>query len=50
MSHSYRLILGCPDRVGIVAAVSRFIAERDGWIVEADQYSDPAPGVRIVVV
>ncbi|HMU89163.1 MAG: formyltetrahydrofolate deformylase [Pseudomonadales bacterium] len=42
MSHSYRLILGCPDRVGIVAAVSRFIAERDGWIVEADQYSDPA--------
>ncbi len=41
MQASYRLILCCPDRVGIVAAVSQFIAARGGWITEADQYSDP---------
>ncbi len=42
MTHGYRVILGCPDRIGIVAAVSRFIANRGGWIIEADQYSDPS--------
>lgn len=34
------LTLSCPDRVGIVAAVSRFIADRHGWILEAGHYSD----------
>jgi formyltetrahydrofolate deformylase len=36
------LLLSCPDRPGIVAAVGAFVAERGGNIVEADQHSDPA--------
>lgn len=36
----YRLILSCPDQVGIVAAVSDFIAANGGWISEAHQFSD----------
>jgi formyltetrahydrofolate deformylase len=31
----YILSLSCPDRVGLVAAVSGFLAENQGWIVEA---------------
>lgn len=38
------LILSCPDRVGIVAAVSQYIAERQGWIVESNYHSDIASG------
>lgn len=37
---TYTLTISCPDRVGIVAAVSRFIAERNGWIVEANHHAD----------
>ncbi|WP_414502833.1 formyltetrahydrofolate deformylase [Zymobacter sp. IVIA_5232.4 C2] len=40
MSHTYRLIVSCPDRVGIVARVSGFIAEHGGSILEAAQHSD----------
>ncbi len=36
----YTLSLTCPDTVGIVAAVSNFIASHKGWITEAAQYSD----------
>jgi formyltetrahydrofolate deformylase len=36
------LTISCPDKVGIVAAVSRFIADRGGWIVEANHHADPA--------
>ena len=42
MKPSYRLIITCPDQVGIVAEVSRFIAEHQGWILEANHYSDPS--------
>jgi len=42
MKPSYRLIITCPDQVGIVAEVSRFIAEHNGWILEANHYSDPS--------
>lgn len=38
---SFRLIISCPDQVGIVASVSNFIAQHNGWITEADQYADP---------
>ncbi|HUO44535.1 MAG TPA: formyltetrahydrofolate deformylase [Burkholderiales bacterium] len=38
--HRYILTLSCPDRVGIVAAVSGFIASRRGWIVEASHHAD----------
>ena len=34
------LSLSCPDRVGIVAAVSSFIANHQGWITEAQHHSD----------
>jgi len=34
------LTLTCLDRVGIVAAVSGFLAERDGFILDSQQYAD----------
>lgn len=34
------LTLSCPDQVGLVAAVSGFIAEVGGWIVESSNYAD----------
>lgn len=37
----YTLTLSCPDQVGIVAAVSTFIAQHRGWIVEANHHADP---------
>jgi formyltetrahydrofolate deformylase len=41
-----RLLVRCPDRPGIVAAVSRFLFEHGANIVESDQYStDPEGGV-----
>ena len=38
--HRYTLTLSCPDRVGIVAAVSSFVAEHGGFIVEASYHTD----------
>ena len=40
MQHTYRLITSCPDRVGIVARVSQFVAEQGGWLTEANYHSD----------
>jgi formyltetrahydrofolate deformylase len=41
-----RLLISCPDRPGIVAAVSRFLFECGANIVRSDQYStDPEGGV-----
>jgi formyltetrahydrofolate deformylase len=40
-----RLVVSCPDRAGIVAAVSSFLFERGANIVASDQYStDPFGG------
>jgi formyltetrahydrofolate deformylase len=40
-----RLLISCPDRPGIVAAVSRFLSEAGANIVSSDQYStDPWGG------
>lgn len=39
-SRRYTLTLSCPDRVGIVAAVSGFFARHGGWIVEASYHAD----------
>ena len=39
------LLLQCPDRPGIVAAVGTFVADAGGNVVEADQHSDPAAGL-----
>ncbi len=40
----YTLTLSCPDRVGIVAAVSGFFAQHGGWIVEASYHADADTG------
>jgi formyltetrahydrofolate deformylase len=40
----FTLTIDCPDRVGIVAAVSQFIAERDGWILESNHHADREHG------
>jgi formyltetrahydrofolate deformylase len=40
-----RLLISCPDRPGIVAAVSRFLFEAGANIVQSEQYStDPSGG------
>jgi formyltetrahydrofolate deformylase len=36
----FTLTIDCPDRVGIVAEVSHFIAGRGGWILEANHHAD----------
>ncbi len=36
----YTLSASCPDRVGIVARVSGFIAQHHGWILESSYHSD----------
>jgi formyltetrahydrofolate deformylase len=41
-----RLLISCPDRRGIVAAVSRFLFEHGANILESDQHStDPTGGM-----
>ncbi len=40
----YVLTLGCPDRTGIVARISGFLAEIGGWITEAAYHSDDETG------
>lgn len=34
------LLMSCPDTVGIVAAISGFLSQHKGFIVESSQYSD----------
>ncbi|MEI7974979.1 MAG: formyltetrahydrofolate deformylase [Betaproteobacteria bacterium] len=45
MNHAYILTLSCPDKTGIVHAVSGFLLERGANIEEAAQYNDPATGL-----
>ena len=45
MSQTYILTLSCPDRLGLVHAVSGFLLERSGNIEEAAQYNDPDTGL-----
>jgi formyltetrahydrofolate deformylase len=45
MNHAYILTLSCPDRPGIVHAVSGFLLERGGNIEEAAQYNDHDTGL-----
>src|SRR6476620_7849494 len=42
--HRYVLSLGCPDRTGIVARISTFLAEVGGSIVEAAYHADADSG------
>ena len=45
MNHAYVLTLSCPDRKGIVHAVSGFLLANGGNIEEAAQYSDRDTGL-----
>ena len=45
MNPTYILTLSCPDRTGIVHAVSGFLLERGGNIEEAAQYNDHDTGL-----
>ncbi|MGH6627254.1 MAG: formyltetrahydrofolate deformylase [Burkholderiaceae bacterium] len=45
MNHTYILTLSCHDRPGIVHAVSGFLFERGGNILEAAQYNDDDTGL-----
>ncbi|OIO82118.1 MAG: formyltetrahydrofolate deformylase [Gallionellaceae bacterium CG1_02_56_997] len=40
MTHHYTLTISCPDRTGIIAAVTGFIAQHGGFIVEANYYTE----------
>ena len=41
---SYTLVISCPDKVGIVAAVSQFVAQRSGSLVESNHHTDVENG------
>jgi formyltetrahydrofolate deformylase len=44
-----RMLISCPDRPGIVAAVSRFLYEHGANIVQSDQYTmDPSGGMFFI--
>ncbi|MDD2691709.1 MAG: formyltetrahydrofolate deformylase [Simplicispira sp.] len=45
MTQAYVLTLSCPDRLGLVHAVSGFLLEHGGNIEEAAQYNDPVTGL-----
>ncbi|WP_296447857.1 formyltetrahydrofolate deformylase [Rhodoferax sp. UBA5149] len=45
MNPTYILTLSCPDRLGLVHAVSGFLLERGGNIEEAAQYNDHDTGL-----
>ena len=45
MTSTYILTLSCPDRTGIVHAVSGFLLEHGGNIEEAAQYNDHDTGL-----
>lgn len=41
MSERGRLLVSCPDRPGIVAAVCQFLFEQGANVVDSDQHTDP---------
>lgn len=51
-AHTYRLVISCPDQVGIVARVTRFIADQGGSLMEANNHTDVDKGwffIRCVI-
>jgi formyltetrahydrofolate deformylase len=44
VDHRFVLTLSCPDRTGIVAGITGFLAEIGGWITEAAYHSDEESG------
>jgi formyltetrahydrofolate deformylase len=43
-SPTFTLVISCPDKVGIVAAVSRFVADRGGSLTESNHHTDVEQG------
>jgi formyltetrahydrofolate deformylase len=41
---SFTLVISCPDKIGIVAAVSRFVADRGGSLLESNHHTDVEQG------
>ena len=50
MNHAYILTLSCPDRRGIVHAVSGYLFVHGGTIEEAAQYNDAGTGLSFMRV
>lgn len=44
MQQTFRLVIDCPDQVGLVAAVSQFLADHQATIVEANHHTDTQLG------
>lgn len=44
MEHTFRLIISCPDKVGIVARVAQFVADHGGLVTDASYHSDAELG------
>ncbi len=44
MQQTFRLVIDCPDQIGLVAAVSQFLAEHNATIVEASHHTDQQTG------
>ncbi|WJG09970.1 formyltetrahydrofolate deformylase [Aliiglaciecola sp. LCG003] len=44
MQQTFRLVIDCPDQVGLVAAVSQFLADHQATIVEASHHTDSQLG------
>jgi formyltetrahydrofolate deformylase len=40
LKRHFTLTLSCPDQIGIVAAVSDFLAQHHGWITESSNHAD----------
>ena len=44
MQQTFRLVIDCPDQLGLVAAVSQFLADQNATIVEANHHTDQQTG------
>lgn len=44
MQQTFRLVIDCPDKVGLVATVSQFLAQRNATIIEASHHTDLKTG------
>ncbi|WP_261841625.1 formyltetrahydrofolate deformylase [Aliamphritea ceti] len=40
MKQTYRLLLDCPDQIGVITRVGKVITDNGGWINEAEHHSD----------
>ncbi|WP_026376875.1 formyltetrahydrofolate deformylase [Aestuariibacter salexigens] len=44
MQQTFRLVIDCPDQVGLVATVSQFLADHQANIIEANHHTDLSTG------